>query len=145
MSYQRTGSFRECIIITKICEEYLTMISAFWFFIKNFSNTHVFLKVNRDLSIFLRVLLHLSEVSVDTDLARRKSGDFFSCKGQAKKYGGGGGWAGAERGWVMRFWVLCKGWVMQFSATLRWVGHPILLGTFVRHYLLTRQLTTLVI
>ena len=27
---------------------------------------------------------------MDTDLARRKSGDFFSCKGQAKKYGGGG-------------------------------------------------------
>ena len=74
------------------------MISAFWFFIKNFSNTHVFLKVNRDLSIFLRVLLHLSEVSVDTDLARRKSGDFFSCKGQAKKYGGGGGMGRSREG-----------------------------------------------
>ena len=50
------------------------------------------------------VQTHLPEVSVDTDLARRKSGDFFSCKGLVKKYGGGGGgWAGAERGWVMRF------------------------------------------
>ena len=46
------------------------------------------------------VQTHLSEVSVDTDLARRKSGDFFSCKGLVKKYGVG---AGAERGWVMRF------------------------------------------
>ena len=36
--------------------------------------------------------------------------------------GGGGGWAGAERGWGMRFWALCEGWVVQFSATLRgWV------------------------
>ena len=35
---------------------------------------------------------------------------------------GRGGWAEAERGWVMRFWALCKGWVEQFSATLRgWV------------------------
>ena len=42
-------------------------------------------------------------------------------KGLVKKYGGGG-WAGAERGWVMRFWALCKGWVVQFWATLRgWV------------------------
>ena len=32
---------------------------------------------------------------------------------------GRGGWAEAERGWVMRFWALCKGWVVQFSATLR--------------------------
>ena len=29
---------------------------------------------------------------------------------------------GAERGWVMRFWALCRRWVLQFSATLRgWV------------------------
>ena len=42
------------------------------------------------------------------------------CKGLVKKYRGG--WAGAERRWVMRFWALCKGWVVQFSATLRgWV------------------------
>ena len=41
-------------------------------------------------------------------------------KGLVKKYRGG--WAGAERGWVMRFLALCKGWVVQFSATLRgWV------------------------
>ena len=43
-----------------------------------------------------------------------------SFKGLVKKYRGG--WAGAERGWVMRFCALCKGWVVQFSATLRgWV------------------------
>ena len=34
---------------------------------------------------------------MDTDLARRKRGDFFSCKGQAKKYGGGGGGMGRSR------------------------------------------------
>ena len=40
----------------------------------------------------------------------------------SKSMGGGGGWAGAERGWVMRFLALCKGWVVQFSVTLRgWV------------------------
>ena len=33
---------------------------------------------------------HFSEVAVDTDLARRKSGDFFSCKGLVKKYRGVG-------------------------------------------------------
>ena len=30
---------------------------------------------------------------------------------------GGGGWAGAERGWVISFWALRKGWVIRFSAT----------------------------
>ena len=35
---------------------------------------------------------------MDTDLARRKSGDFFSCKGQAKKYGGGGGMGRSREG-----------------------------------------------
>ena len=30
-------------------------------------------------------------------------------KGLVKKYRGG--WAGAERGWGMRFLALCKGWV----------------------------------
>ena len=35
---------------------------------------------------------------------------------------GGGGWAGAERGWVISFWTLGKGWVVQFLATRRgWV------------------------
>ena len=38
-------------------------------------------------------------------------------KGLVKKYREG--WAGVERGWVMRFWAWCKGWVVQFSATLR--------------------------
>ena len=39
----------------------------------------------------------------------------------SKSIGGGGG-AGAERGWVMRFLALYKGWVVQFPATLRgWV------------------------
>ena len=33
-----------------------------------------------------------------------------------------GGWAGAERGWVISFWTLGKGWVVQFLATRRgWV------------------------
>ena len=45
----------------------------------------------------------------------------------SKSMRGGGGWAGPERGWVMSFWAWCKGWVGQFSATLRGVGHPILL------------------
>ena len=53
-------------------------------------------------------------------------------QGLVKKYWmggrGGGGGASAERGWVMRFWTLCKGWVVQFSATLG-VGHLILLHT----------------
>ena len=56
--------------------------------------------IGSSLSIVI-VQTHLSEVSVDTYLARRKSGDFLSCKGLVKKYWGGGG--GAERGWVMRF------------------------------------------
>ena len=39
-----------------------------------------------------------------------------------------GGWAGAEKGWVKRFWALCQGWVVQFSAALGGGGcHPILL------------------
>ena len=47
---------------------------------------------------------------------------FHSIRDWSKSMGGGGGGAGAERGWVMRFWALCKGWVVQFSATLRgWV------------------------
>ena len=33
-------------------------------------------------------------------------------KGLVKKYRGG--WAGAERGWGMRFLALCKGWVTLF-------------------------------
>ena len=34
----------------------------------------------------------------------------------------GGGWAGAERGWVISFLTLGKGWVVQFSATAKgWV------------------------
>ena len=57
--------------------------------------------IGSSLSIVI-VQTHLSEVSVDTYLARRKSGDFLSCKGLVKKYWGGGG-GGAERGWVMRF------------------------------------------
>ena len=45
--------------------------------------------------------------------------DSLIAKGLVKKYRG---WAGTERGWVMRFSVLCKGWVVQFSAILRgWV------------------------
>ena len=51
------------------------------------------------------VQTHFSEVAVDTDLARRKSGDFFSCKGLVKKYREGG-WAGAERGWVTLFYYI---------------------------------------
>ena len=48
---------------------------------------------------------------------------FLSLSRTGKKvWGGGPQQRGAERGWVMRFWALCKGWVVQFSATLRgWV------------------------
>ena len=34
-----------------------------------------------------------------------------------QKVWGGGGWAKAERGWVISFWTLGKGWVVQFLAT----------------------------
>ena len=44
--------------------------------------------IGSSLSIVI-VQTHLSEVSVDTYLARRKSGDFLSCKGLVKKYWGG--------------------------------------------------------
>ena len=52
--------------------------------------------------------------------------------------GGGGGVA--ERGWVMRFWALCKGWFVQLTATLR--GWVILFYNIDRQVLiLTGQLT----
>ena len=52
---------------------------------------------------------------------------------------GWGWWAGAERGWVISFWALGKGWVIQFSYPCTGVGHPVFLTGIGTHL---TQLTT---
>ena len=39
---------------------------------------------------------------------------FVLVKGPVNKYRGGGGWAGAERGWVTSFSAFPMGWVRLF-------------------------------
>ena len=51
----------------------------------------------------IRVISHIDEnFEAGNSLNLPVNGGCRS-KGLVKKYGGGGGWAGAERGWVMRF------------------------------------------